>query len=191
MKPMPCAFAPFNLTTCFSSEDGWRGPCFARHVTAVTICCKRRLGLRPPQLISVPNPDGCACGTKPNTAPASPMIIQSRPPAKPADSAPTPLTPEAEPPPSPTGRFALGFPRQRDCEATPYPDRDNGARSRRECARNTKTRLKPGTFEHRPATGTVEPCRRQARPPGLSCAPGENARSDDPGNMDVPARTDD
>jgi len=31
--------------TSFSSEDGWRGPCFARTVTTVTICCKHLFGV--------------------------------------------------------------------------------------------------------------------------------------------------
>jgi hypothetical protein len=44
LKPMPCSFAPINLTTCFSSGRGWRGPCSARTVTTVTICCKLWLG---------------------------------------------------------------------------------------------------------------------------------------------------
>jgi hypothetical protein len=34
------------LTPCFSSGRGWRGPCFARTVTTVTICCKQRLDFR-------------------------------------------------------------------------------------------------------------------------------------------------
>ena len=32
-----------HYNTSFSSGRGWRGPCFARTVTTVTICCKLRL----------------------------------------------------------------------------------------------------------------------------------------------------
>ncbi len=99
------------------------------------------------------------------------MIIQSRRPAKPADSAPLVLTPEAEPPPRPTVRFDLGFLRLREYVRKPYADRDNEIGSRRDCARNTNTRLKRETFEHRPATETVEPCPMASAAPRLElCA---------------------
>ena len=44
--------------TSFSSGRGWRGPCFARTVTTVTICCKLWLCCRTRQLTFVlQNPD--------------------------------------------------------------------------------------------------------------------------------------
>jgi len=116
------------------------------------------------------------------------MIIQSRRPAKPAYSAPTPLTPEAEPPPRPTLRFNQGVLRQRERGRTPYPDRDNGPRSRRDCASNTNTGRKRATFERRLTAETVEPCPRRARPPDSSCAPGDSECSEDPEYMDARSR---
>ena len=105
------------------------------------------------------------------------MIIQSRRPAKPADSAPPPLTPEAEPPPSPTVRFALGVLRLRKYVRKPYADLNNELRDG-EIARETrKTRLRLGTSEHRPATGTVEPCLKASAAPRLElCARRERAQ---------------
>jgi hypothetical protein len=50
-----------HYNTSFSSGRGWRGPCFARTVTTVTICCKLWLSYLP--TCGPPgnmNPNSCA-----------------------------------------------------------------------------------------------------------------------------------
>ncbi len=125
--------------TSFSSGRGWRGPCFARTVTTVTICCKLWLGCHVPNVHSLTSAPafhstasyygrrdraGARLEHGPGPVPNTHMILRNQLTAKPSNSTPifprtkarsalAPLTALCSRPPNATSLRSRAIPRPR------------------------------------------------------------------------------